>query len=542
MRLILFFLLITSMVTAQPGVKEAGNPVARPKLVVGIVVDQMRWDFLYRYYNRYAADGGFKRLINQGFSCENTFIDYIPTYTACGHACIYTGSVPAVNGITGNGWYDLEVKESRYCTEDKSEKGLGTDGEEGRMSPRNMKSTTICDELRYATNFRSKVIGIAIKDRGSILSAGHSATAAYWFDGSTGHWISSTYYMKVLPAWITAFNDKKLPGRYLEKGWNTLYPINTYQQSTADDMAYEGKPFGPDAGVFPYLNIFNGKNYGVLASTPFGNSLTKDLAIAALDAEQLGKDTITDFLTVSFSSTDYVGHVFGPNSIEVEDTYLRLDKDLGELFRSLDKKVGKNQYLLFISADHGVAHAPGFEKANNIPGGSIGDIDKPLDSALKKQFGNFKFITANTNSQLYFNHRLLDSLRIDQEAFAKYIIDFISVREGIDQVVAISKVAGAPIIDAIKRRIINGYYPSRSGDIQIIYKPGWMGHGSTGTTHGSWNPYDTHIPLIWYGWNIKPGKTNRENYMTDIAPTIAALLHIQMPSGSVGKVIEEIGQ
>jgi predicted AlkP superfamily pyrophosphatase or phosphodiesterase len=542
MRFLYILLLVSAVASAQNNNK---SPVERPKLVVGLVVDQMRWDYLYRYYSRYAPDGGFKRLMNQGFSCENTFINYTPSYTACGHTCIYTGSIPAIHGITGNDWYDYKKGKIVYCTDDSSVQGVGTNENAGKMSPKNMQVTTIGDELRLATNFRSKVIGIAFKDRGGILPAGHSANAAYWYEGSSGNWITSTYYMKTLPQWVTDFNGKKLTDKYYKKGWNTLYPINTYSQSTADEQEYEARPLGADAKGFPYnLEQFAGKKFSAITSTPYGNSLTKDLAMAAVNAEQLGKDSITDFLAVSFSSTDYVGHAFGPNSVEAEDTYLRLDKDLGEFFRFLDEKVGKGQYLVFLSADHGVAHVPGFARQNKIPGGVI-DFDsivKPMDSLLKKQFGDHKFIIASENNQLSFDHHLLDSMKIDRNSFSKWIIDYLSQQEGIDRVFEIANVMNIPLANEIRMKVANSYYPSRSGDIEIIFKSGWLGEGIRGTSHGSWNPYDTHIPLLWYGWKIKPGKTNRETYMTDIAPTLAGLLHIQMPSGCIGKVISEVGE
>jgi predicted AlkP superfamily pyrophosphatase or phosphodiesterase len=544
MRFVFVLLFLSSAVIGQNTAGLSSNSVARPKLVVGIVVDQMRWDYLYRYYSRYAPDGGFKRLINQGFSCENTFINYLPSYTACGHTCIYTGSVPSIHGITGNDWYDYQLGKNMYCTEDSLVHGIGTNANAGKMSPRNLQVTTICDELRLATNFRGKVIGIAIKDRGGILPAGHAANAAYWYEGASGNWISSSYYMQSLPQWVQDFNARKMTDGYYKEGWNTLYPINTYTQSTADEQQYESKPFGNDVKKFPYrLDQFIGKNYGAISGTPYGNSMTKEMAMAAVTAEQMGKDTITDFLAVSFSSTDYVGHAFGPNAIEVEDTYLHLDRDLGDFFHFLDNKVGKGQYLVFLSADHGVSHVPGFASQNNIPGGVLdAGIEKALDSLLRKQFGDYKFILATTNSQLFFNHHLMDSLKTDKAAVSRSVINYLSALKGIDRVFETSNVMNIPLVNEIRTKVVNGYYPSRSGDIQIIAKSGWMNEGTTGTTHGSWNPYDTHIPLLWYGWNVKHGKTNREIYMTDIAPTVAGLLHVQMPSGSIGKVITEVQQ
>src|SRR5687767_1897599 len=290
-----------------------GQPVQRPKLIVGIVVDQMRWDYLYRFHDRYSPDG-FKRMLNQGFSCENTFIPYTPTYTAAGHSSVYTGSVPAINGIIGNYWYSRTLKRNWYCTDDSTVVSVGSTSVAGKMSPRNMLTTTITDELRLATNFQNKTIGISLKDRGSILPAGHSANAAYWFDNATGGWITSTYYMNELPEWVKKFNDKKLPDLYLQQNWNTLYPINTYKQSTADDKIYESTIGGED-NTFPHQTAAISINeYESFRQTPGGNSYTVDMAKAAVDAEKLGQRGITDFLAISFSSPDYIGHAFGPNS------------------------------------------------------------------------------------------------------------------------------------------------------------------------------------------------------------------------------------
>jgi predicted AlkP superfamily pyrophosphatase or phosphodiesterase len=526
--------------------KSAATPatdVKRPKLVVGIVVDQMRWDYLYRYYERYAANGGFKRFLNQGFSCENTLIPYIPTITACGHTCIYTGSVPGIHGVTGNAWWDNAQMRTVYCTEDKTVTPVGGTGEAGMMSPRNMLVTSVCDELRLATNFRSKVIGVAIKDRGGILPAGHSANAAYWYDSKTGNWITSSYYMNALPAWVNKFNEQKLADQYYAKGWNTLYPINTYVQSTADEKPYEGKPLGSEQKGFPYdLSKFIGKNYGAISSTPYGNSITAEMAKAAVINEQLGADHITDFLAVSFSTPDYIGHAFGPNSIEQEDDFLRLDAVFGDLFNFLDAKVGKGQYTVFLSADHAVAHVPGFMEENKLPGRVINDEPwkQEMNKQLQEKFGSSKIIASMQNFQVYLNHKVIDSLKQDIEAIKTWMIQFISKQDGVARVVALDKMAGATLNATLREMAINGYYPRRSGDLQIFLQPGWIDGSPTGTTHSAWNPYDSHIPLLFYGWGIKPGKTNRETYMTDIAPTIAALLHIQMPSGSIGHVIEEV--
>ena len=543
---VLILLPFSSAIFSQTKVvASSNNTVTRPRLVVGIVVDQMRWDFLYRYYNRYAANGGFKRFLNQGYSCENAFIPYTPTLTACGHTAIYTGSVPSIHGITGNAWYDNILRRSVYCTEDKTVQGVGGTGSAGEMSPRNMLVTTICDELRLATNFRSKVIGIAFKDRGGILPAGHSANAAYWYDGRSGNWISSTYYMTDLPGWVKDFNARKLADQYYRKNWNLLYPATTYIESSADEKAYESKPLGADSKGFPYsLEKFIGKNYGAIATTPFGNTLTADMAKAAIEAEKLGADHVTDILAVSFSSPDYIGHSFGPNSLEVEDTYLRLDKDLGDFFTYLDEKVGKGQYLVFLSADHGVAHVPGFLNENKIPAGtsSSSAIMNRFNPQLKQKFGGEQLIASMHNYQVHLNHPVIDSLKLNEAAIKKWITDSLSKIDEVSRVIDLAELGNLAINSKIKDMIANGYFPTRNGDLQILFRPQWIDGSSTGTTHGSWSPYDAHIPLLWYGWQIKPGRTTREVYMTDIAATLAALLRIQMPSGSIGKVIQEVAQ
>ncbi|XVJ64892.1 MAG: alkaline phosphatase family protein [Lacibacter sp.] len=523
--------------------KPKQQETERPKLVVGIMVDQMRWDFLYRYYNRYLPNGGFKRMLNNGFACDNTFIPYAPTVTACGHTCVYTGSVPAVHGITGNAWWDYEKNRTVYCSEDKTVKTVGSTGNAGEMSPRNMLTTTIGDELRLATNFRSKVIGIAIKDRGGILPAGHSANAAYWYDSKSGDWITSTYYMNELPQWVKDFNAKKQVDVFYNTGWNTMYPINSYVQSSKDENEFESKPFGAEQKSFPYdLKRFIGKNYGTVSSTPYGNTLTAMMAKEAVLHEAMGKDSITDFLAVSFSSPDYVGHAFGPNSIEVEDTYLRLDKELGELFDFLDKTVGKGQYLSFITADHGVAHVPGFMNEHKLPGGAVDDnkLVSDLNKILAEKYKYNNLVLSAYNYQISLNHTIIDTAHLDKEDIVEDVIKFASKIEGIDRVFAIEELMEQPMNAVVKNRLANGWHPKRSGDVQLLFAPGWIDGGKTGTTHGLWNPYDSHIPLVWYGWNIKQGRSTEEVYMTDIAATLAALLRIQMPNGCVGKPIQAV--
>ena len=395
----LFFISLTATAQTQ-----------KPKLVVGLVIDQMRWDYLYRYSNLYGPDG-FKRLLSQGFSCENTMIPYVPTYTAVGHTCVYTGSVPAITGIVGNNWFDKTTNRNVYCTDDSTVVSIGGTTNAGKMSPANLWTTTITDELRLSNNFKSKVIGIALKDRGAILPAGHSANAAYWYDEQVGKWISSSYYMQNLPTWVNQFNAKDLPSTYMSRDWNTILPMVKYDLSTADDKPYENTIKGEKTVVFPHkLSLIGAADkYISFKTTPFANTYTFDFAKAAIENEALGRNTVTDFLAVSISSTDYIGHAFGPNSVEIEDTYLRLDKDIADFLTYLDKKLGAGNYLFFLTADHGVAHIPAFMKENKLPAGTFedNDIAKQLNEVIETNFGIKKGVQAVLNYQVYLNDDLL---------------------------------------------------------------------------------------------------------------------------------------
>lgn len=514
---------------------------SKPKLVIGLVVDQMRWDYLYRYGGLYRADG-FKRLLNQGFSNENTMIPYMPTYTAVGHTCVYTGSVPAITGIVGNNWFDKALNKSVYCTDDSTVSTVGSNSNAGKMSPANMWTTTIADELKLSNNFKSKVIGIALKDRGAILPAGHSANAAYWYDA--GKWITSSFYMKNLPKWVDDFNAKDLPSKYMSKDWNTLLPISKYDLSTADDKPYESAVRGEPSVVFPHKvsSISAAVKYESFKYTPYANSYTFDFGKAAIENEGLGSGSVTDFLALSISSTDYIGHAFGPNSVEIEDVYLRLDKDIAEFLSYLDKKLGVGNYLFFLTADHGVAHVPGFMKENKIPAGTFSDdaIANEINAVVEISYGIKKAIRTVMNYQVYLNTDSIEAAGKNMDAIKKLVIKLLKQKDFIVTAFATEDIAVAAIPQPQKLMMLNGYNPKRSGDIQFTCKPGYFDGGTKGTTHGLWNPYDAHIPLVWFGWKVKQGKSNREVYMTDIAPTIAAMLQIQMPNGSVGKVITEI--
>ena len=497
-----------------------------------MMVDQMRWDYLYRYQHRYGANG-FKRILGEGFSCENTFISYAQTVTAAGHASVYTGSVPALNGIMGNDWYDRSKKKMVYCVEDDSVKIVGGVGNKEPMSPKNLISTTITDELELATNFRSKVIGVAIKDRGSILPAGHVADAAYWYEPSSGNFVSSTWYMKELSPWATAFNQKKLVDTFYKQNWNLSFPFNTYLQSNINDPVYIKAPFPRS------LEGNIGKNYGAIASTPWGNTLTLEFSKLAIDAEKMGADSITDFLAISLSSPDYIGHAFGPNSVEVEDNYIKLDRDLASFFAYIDKKVGKGNYLFFLTADHGVAHVPAFLNENKLPAKSM-KSNKRAESETMKKFGLTRLIESQANNQFYLDKKYLDSLGADYKSVKSYFINELKKEDDVLTAFDNDDINAANLPAEYKEMFQKGYSQKLAGDVQIVYKSNYFFGNVTGTTHGTMYPYDAHIPLLWMGWGVNHGMTNRKVYMSDIAGTIAAILKVQMPSGNVGTVIHEV--
>lgn len=506
---------------------------------MGIVVDQMRWDYLYRYSSKYSQNG-FKRLLRQGYSCANTHINYLPSYTAPGHTCIYTGSVPAIHGIAGNDWYDYEKNTTTYCVYDSSYNRVGAGKSKGNVSPRNLRVTTITDELRLATNYQSKVISLALKDRSSVLPGGHKPTGVYYLDQATANFITTSYYTNQLPAWVDTFNAKKPAEKYLAQNWNTLLPLNQYTESTPDDEPFEKPLKGEVKPVFPHnTSELTKQGLEILGTTPYGNSLTLDFAKAAIEGENLGGGKFTDFLAVSLSSTDLIGHQFGPNSVEIEDCYLRLDRDLANFFSYLDAHVGKGNYLVFLTADHGAAHAAGFLDEESTPAGSFPSdtIMLHLNETLQQKFGRGDWILSHENMQVYLNHTLMNQSKVKREEIFAVVKDYLMQYKGIGNVIDLKNIAATTLPADIKTLMVNGYNEKRSGDFEILYNAGWFEEYEKGTTHGTSYAYDTHIPLVWMGWNVKHAEDHSDIHMTDIAPTLAALLHIQEPSGSIGKVI-----
>ena len=516
---------------------------SKPKLVVGVVVDQMRFDYLNRFKNKYSANG-FLRLINQGFSCNNHHFNFIPTYTAPGHASVFTGTTPSVHGIIGNSWYDKASNSTVYCTTDKAYTPVGAAAKYGQVSPRNMKVTTLADQNRLFTQMNGKTIGVSIKDRGAVFPSGHTANGAYWFEGlNEGKWMTSTYYMDTLPQWVQDFNTPSNIASYL-KPWNTLYDISLYDESGSDLSDYEQGFNGKSTPEFPYdlkaLMELN-QGYNIIKSTPFGNTMITDFALSAIEAESLGVDDYTDFLTVSYSSTDYIGHNFGINSVELQDTYLRLDLELERLLNYLDTKVGAGNYTLFLTSDHGAVEVPSFLTDVHIPSGYVPENSfASLYTNIKKKYGVSDLIMKISNNQVFLNHQRITALKVSLEDVQKFVLNEIISYPHIKKAYTATTMQTHYFKEGVEKMLQNGYHQKLSGDVLFTLEPGVISYGPKGTTHGSGYNYDTHVPLLFYGNRIQPGKTYERTSVTDIAPTISALLGIALPNGATGTVIEEV--
>lgn len=514
-----------------------------PKLVVGIVIDQMRYDYVYRYWDDY-SENGIKKLINRGFSLESHHFDYAPTYTGPGHASIYTGTTPDMHGIIANNWYDKKQDTSVYCVSDYEYQSVGTVSSKGQMSPHRMLTTTITDQLKLANNMRSKTIGISLKDRGSILPVGHTADAAYWLVDDK--WITSTRYMDELPPWVIKYNDEKWPEKYLDEGWHLLKNINEYDESLPDNNPHEGSFVGKLKPVFPYdLKALAPDNYGygILKGTPAGNLLTLEFAKRAIEFEKLGQGKFTDFLAISFSATDYVGHKFGPQSIEAQDTYLKLDLQVADLLSYLDDNVGKGEYLVFFTADHGAVHVPSYLQKLKIPSGywNPGNMVDEVKEKLNSIYGSGDWVKNYSNDQFFLNKELIEKQNISLSEMENLIAEIAQQTEGVYRAITGYNLSHQEFTKGVLGKIQNGYNRNRSGEVIVITEPGWLQYSTrTGTSHGKPFPYDTHVPLIFYGWHVPQGKSYIETNIKDIAPTLAAMLRIQMPNGCTGKVIVEV--
>jgi hypothetical protein len=515
-----------------------------PKLVVGIVVDQMRYDYLIRFYDKY-GEKGFKRLMQQGYNLENVHFNYIPTKTAVGHSSIYTGTTPENHGILGNDWYDKYLKKSVYCVGDNEQITVGA-STGGNKSPHRLITTTVTDQLKLAQNMKGKSIGISLKDRAAILPVGHTADAAYWFEGdSIGKFITSSYYMNALPEWVSDFNNAGITDHYLNQPWNTYLDIAEYTESLKDNNIYEGLFNGKKSPTFPYklseLRKQN-KNFNLLKEVPAGNSIVTDFSIAAIKEEKLGKSDYIDFLAISYSSTDYIGHQFGPRSIELEDTYIRLDKELEKLLNILDNEVGRNNYTVFLTADHAVVDVPAYLESLNIPAGyfNYNEFRNYVNDLTFKYFNSRELIENISNEQLFLNKEKINSLNLDYDVVTRVIADELLHHQSVYKTFTARTLQTTQFVGGIQQTIQKGYNQKYSGDILLVLNPSTISRSRTGTTHGSGYTYDTHVPLLFYGQGIQQGSSNNYYPIVDIIPTISSLLKISNPEGCTGKTIVEV--
>ena len=519
----------------------------KPRLIVGIVIEQMRSDYIARFWDKF-GEGGFKRLIHEGTWCRNASYNYYHMQTAVGYATIYAGSMPSTHGIVGDEWYDRVNGKLMQAVTDESVKTVGGSYDAGKYSPRNMLGTTIGDEIRLSNFRQSKVFGVSLDPVSAILSAGHLANGAFWFDDQTGNWITSSYYMQDLPNWLIDENRKKLADVYLNKTWDTTFPLQQYANSLTDENPYE---IGIEGRiVFPYSlsDLARGKNlntrYRLLKQTPFGNTLAKDMAIAVMINENLGKDQYTDLLTVSFVATEYIGNAFGPLSIEVEDAFLKLDKDLEHFLQFIDEFVGKQNTLVFVTSNHGAAQTPAYLADLKAPVGTFNynSALALLRSYLNALYGSDDWIKGYYGQQLYLNTDLIEKSKLKLDDFQNTVAQFLVQFTGVSHTLTAAALRNNQFTEGYRSKMQNNYFQRRSGDVFINLHPGWVERSRHVTSHNSAYPYDAQVPLIWYGWKVKHGTITRPIDMTDVAPTVSSMMNIIVPSGATGKVIDEIGK
>jgi predicted AlkP superfamily pyrophosphatase or phosphodiesterase len=499
----------------------------------------MRNDYIYRYWQRF-GDGGFKRLITKGYYFKNTHYNYIPTFTGPGHCSIYTGATPNTHGIIANDWHLKNSQKNIYCVEDTAVLPVGTANKQHRVSPKNQLSSTIGDELKINSNNNSKVFAVAIKDRSALLPAGHAANGAFWFDDETGNFVSSTWYMNQLPQWLQQFNAEKNAAKYLQNDWKTLYPISTYSNSLPDENNYESVPNKKEKPIFDYnyKPQLEKNNVAIIKATPFGNSITTDVALACIKNENMGKDNYPDLFCLSYSSPDIIAHAYGPRSVEIEDVYLRLDKEIERLLNFLEKEIGKNNYTVFLTADHGAADVPRHLSDNKINAGYSREkkLAKELKKFLFQTFSDSLLLEDISNEQIFLNEKKIKELNLDEDKIetqlCKFLVEQSNIAEAYpSKILKLSSCNQNNYLSLLQ----NGYSHKLSGNVAFMYQPAFMDYGEKGTTHGSGYNYDTHVPLIFFGAGIKAGNNFDYTSITQIAPTICELLKLNQPNGCISK-------
>lgn len=539
---------VQSCSTAQKNTstaKTTSDSPRRPKLIIGITVDQMRYDYIERFWND-LSEGGFKRLVNDGFFARNLHYNYMPTVTGPGHAAIFTGTTPAYNGIIANDWFERSTNKMVYCSSDSTVSGVGTSSLAGKMSPHYLTSTTLGDELKMFSNQHSKVIGIAMKDRGATLTAGRMADAAYWFvGGQEGNWATSSWYMNDLPQWVKDYNAQRKADQYLNGKWDFLLAPEVYDESIEDNNAYEMPFKGLTRPVLPYdlntLKAANG-NYELIKATPFGNSLTVDFAKTVLEKENMGKGEFTDMLCMSFSSTDYIGHQFGIHSKELQDCYLRLDREIADFLNYLDKAYGKDNYLLFLSADHAGAPTPSYVMTQQGPAGYWKSdlVEEAVQTFLTEKYGEANWVINETNQNIFLNRAIIREKKLNLKSIQMEVAQVVSEMEGVLMAFNGADLDRIDTKSPIASRVQLGFNQRMSGDVIYVLHAGYMEYGMQGTTHGSPYTYDTHVPALFYGFGVKKGETFSPYTICDIIPTVSAICKLPLPSAAIGQPIQPL--
>jgi predicted AlkP superfamily pyrophosphatase or phosphodiesterase len=507
-----------------------------PKLVLAIIVDQMRYDYLEQSPHLFAPNG-FRLLLERGAFMTSAKYNYYPTVTAPGHASFLSGCGPAIHGILGNDWFNKFTGKDMNACLDTNVTAVGTTNK-SQASPKNFIGANLADQMRFA--FNSKVIGVSIKDRAAIFPAGKKPAAAYWFDNKSGNFITSTYYMTNLPQWVTDFNDKKIPQSYIGKTWDRLYDPSEYM--FADQGFGEGhlNHQTNDTTLFPHT-ILASTNLENVLETPFGDELLTQFAIATLDNEQLGQTNHPDLLTLSYSSPDLGGHVFGPNSHEHQDIIFRLDRQLDKLFNHIDEKIGLKNVIIVLTADHAVAPTPEFAQSMGLDSKRFKteEFMTNLQTHLEGKFGAGKFFRTMKMpyGDIFLNHETLREKSIPIAAINSAIRDYALNSGYIQTCYTRDQLLDGNAPGWIGQCVLNGYNPERGADLVLVAKPFVIpGKEKTGTTHGSPYAYDTRVPVLFFGQPFKPGRYPDEFYITDIAATLSSALHIEEPPGSIGKV------
>jgi predicted AlkP superfamily pyrophosphatase or phosphodiesterase len=512
------------------------------------VVEQLKYDQLEEFRDK-LGENGIKRLINEGTYFKNASFEYMLTQSAPGHATISTGTEPSFHGITSDNWYLPLKNELIYCSKDISVNPVGGSFESGLHSPVNLQSSTFSDELEMATNKKSKVFGVGIKEYSAIFSAGHAADGAYWFDNITGTWMSSTYYTNALPIWVNDFNAMKFPDSYLNGEWNLLRPSQDYSDCLPDSNRFEAGFNG--INYFPYdlkklrsKGLFNSRNdFSLLKETPFSNSLTTRFAIRLIEKEGLGKDDVTDYLSICYSATDYIGHRFGPSSVEMADAILRLDDEIKNLLTYLNDSIGKRNVLIYFTAAHGISEIPAVLENNRIPAGYFmqNQALQLLRSYLNAVYGEGDWVKGYSERQVFLNRTLIEDARLSLEEVQKKVARFLVQFSGVAAAYPYSAFEANDFGNGNLRRIINNFSPQRSGDVIVTLNPGWVEkEGEYVTNHNSPYEYDSHVPLIWYGWSVNRALVTRKVNMTDIAATLSSLCKVPYPNACTGEPLFEL--